>query len=84
MAQGHGGRIQSLRQWYHGERCRIDLAIKFTMKSREVQMELEKSGDSLLPKPVFYARLVTSFGKTLIIVGFSLIMPSTAASHFYR
>jgi len=54
------------------------------MKSREVQMELEKSGDSLLPKPVFYARLVTSFGKTLIIVGFSLIMPSTAASHFYR
>ena len=45
-------------------------------------MELEKSGDSLLPKHIFYARLVVSFGKSLIIVGFSLFMGSAGYAYF--
>ena len=45
-------------------------------------MVLEKSGDSLLPKPIFYARLVASFGKTMIIVGFSLFMGSAGYAYF--
>jgi len=45
-------------------------------------MELEKSSDSLLPKPIFYARLVASFVKTLIIVGFSLFIGSTGYAYF--
>ena len=45
-------------------------------------MAFEKSNDGLLPKKVFYARVIGSFGTTLIIVAFSLAMGSAGYSYF--
>ncbi len=45
-------------------------------------MPFEKSTDGLLPTQGYYARVIGSFGTTLIIVAFSLAMGSAGYSYF--
>ncbi len=45
-------------------------------------MPYEKSNDALLPTKVFYARIISSFGATLIIVVFSLAIGSAGYAYF--
>ena len=45
-------------------------------------MAFEKSTEALLPKKSFYARVVGSFGSTLIIVAFSLLLGSAGYAYF--
>lgn len=42
----------------------------------------EKKDESLLPAPEFYWRLVRSFGLTLLIVAFSLLLGSAGYHYF--
>ena len=45
-------------------------------------MEFEKSNDTLLPRPIYYFRILSSFGSTLIIVAFSLAIGSSGYAYF--
>jgi hypothetical protein len=45
-------------------------------------MSFEKANDGLLPSKSFYARVIGSFGTTLIIVAFSLAIGSGGYAYF--
>ena len=45
-------------------------------------MSLEKVNDRLLPRKIFYARVIGSFGTSLIIVAFSLAIGSGGYAYF--